>query len=88
MTRIPTTRTICIALLLMGCERTSPEADHQVPTISEAPVAAAADASVDNLDLVIANGRVMDPETKLDAVRNVGVKDGRIAVITEDDITG
>ena len=24
-------------------------------------------------DLVILNGRVMDPETKLDAIRNVGV---------------
>ncbi|WP_294535859.1 amidohydrolase family protein [uncultured Rhodoblastus sp.] len=33
-------------------------------------------------DLVINNGRVMDPETGLDAVRNVGVKDGKIAAIT------
>ena len=32
-------------------------------------------------DLVINNGRVMDPETMYDAVANVGVKDGRIAVI-------
>jgi len=32
-------------------------------------------------DLVINNGRVMDPETKYDAVANVGIKDGRIAVI-------
>ena len=40
-----------------------------------------------NFDLVILNGRVMDPETKYDAVANVGVKDGRIAVITEDKIT-
>lgn len=39
-------------------------------------------------DLVILNGRVMDPETKLDAVRNVGVKDGKIAAITKDKITG
>lgn len=39
-------------------------------------------------DLAILNGRVMDPETKLDAIRNVGVKDGNIAVITEDAITG
>ena len=33
-------------------------------------------------DLVINNGRVMDPETKYDAVANVGIKDGKIAVIT------
>ena len=39
-------------------------------------------------DLVINNGRVMDPETKYDAVANVGVKDGRIAVITEKKIKG
>ena len=39
-------------------------------------------------DLAILNGRVMDPESKLDAKRNVGVKDGKIAVITEDPITG
>jgi hypothetical protein len=39
-------------------------------------------------DLVINNGRVMDPETKYDSVANVGIKDGRIAVITEKKITG
>ncbi|MGD9098565.1 MAG: amidohydrolase family protein [Desulfobacterales bacterium] len=40
-----------------------------------------------DFDLVILNGRVMDPETRYDAVANVGVKDGRIAVITEDRIS-
>ncbi|GAA5191910.1 D-glutamate deacylase [Ferrimonas gelatinilytica] len=39
-------------------------------------------------DLVILNGRVMDPETQFDAQRNVGIKDGRIEVITEEAITG
>jgi len=39
-------------------------------------------------DLVINNGRVMDPETMYDSVANVGVKDGKIAVITKDKITG
>jgi len=39
-------------------------------------------------DVVINNGRVMDPETNFDGVRNVGVKDGRIVVITEDAISG
>ena len=39
-------------------------------------------------DLVILNGRVMDPESSLDAVRNVGIKDGQIAVITEAPIQG
>ena len=39
-------------------------------------------------DLVIQGGRVMDPETGLDAVRNVGIQDGEIAVITADAISG
>ena len=41
-----------------------------------------------NYDLVILNGRVMDPETMYDAVANVGIKNGRIAIITNDKITG
>ena len=39
-------------------------------------------------DLVILNGRVIDPETNFDAVQNVGIKDGEIAIITADDING
>ena len=39
-------------------------------------------------DLAINNGRVMDPETGLDAIRNVGVKDGKIAIITDKAIQG
>ena len=38
-------------------------------------------------DIAINNGRVMDPETGFDAIRNVGVKDGRITIITEDTIS-
>ncbi|MCP4258170.1 MAG: amidohydrolase family protein [Planctomycetes bacterium] len=45
-------------------------------------------ASSKNYDIVILNGRVMDPETKFDGVRNVGVKDGRIITITKEKITG
>ena len=45
-------------------------------------------ATATDYDLVINNGRVMDPETKFDQVANVGVKDGKIAVITKDKITG
>jgi len=39
-------------------------------------------------DLVILNGRVMDPETMFDDVANVGVKDGKIAAITKSLIKG
>jgi len=45
-------------------------------------------AMAKDYDLVILGGRVMDPETSYDAVANVGIKDGRIAVITEKSISG
>ncbi len=37
---------------------------------------------------MINNGRVMDPETEFDGIRNVGIKDGKIVTITEEKITG
>lgn len=37
-------------------------------------------------DLVLRNGRVMDPESGLDAVRDVGIRDGRIAAISESEL--
>ena len=42
----------------------------------------------DSYDIVILNGRVMDPETNFDAVRNIGIRDGRIVTITEGALTG
>lgn len=39
-------------------------------------------------DLVIANGRAMDPETGLDAIRNIGISDGTIAAITDRPLVG
>jgi N-acyl-D-glutamate deacylase len=39
-------------------------------------------------DIVLANGRVIDPETKFDAVRNVGIKDGRIAAASMTTLQG
>ena len=39
-------------------------------------------------DIVILHGRVMDPETGLDAARNVGIRDGTIAAVTEDELAG
>jgi N-acyl-D-aspartate/D-glutamate deacylase len=35
------------------------------------------------LDVVLVGGRVMDPETNLDAPRTVGIRGGRIASITD-----
>ncbi len=38
--------------------------------------------------MVIANGRVMDPESGLDAVRNVGIRGGKVAALTRNRIAG
>jgi len=45
-------------------------------------------ALAQDYDLVINNGRVIDPETMLDEVLNVGVKDGKITAITKEVIQG
>jgi N-acyl-D-glutamate deacylase len=45
-------------------------------------------AFAQDYDVVILNGRVMDPETSFDKIRNVGVKNGKIATITKDAIEG
>jgi len=41
-----------------------------------------------NYDTVIVGGRVIDPETKLDAIRNLGIIDGKIAAVTDEDLRG
>ena len=41
-------------------------------------------AHAQDYDLVINNGRVMDPETNFDGVRNVGIKEGKVVAITKD----
>jgi len=39
-------------------------------------------------DLVILNGRVIDPESRTDAVRNLGISNGTIKAISNDKLTG
>jgi N-acyl-D-glutamate deacylase len=47
-----------------------------------------APAQSERFDVVIAGGRVVDPESGLDAVRNVGIRGGIVAVITEKPLAG
>jgi N-acyl-D-aspartate/D-glutamate deacylase len=49
---------------------------------------AAGAAAQARYDVVIQGGRVMDPETGLDAVRNVGLAGGRIARISAEPLSG
>ncbi len=45
-------------------------------------------SSTGEYDVVILNGRVIDPETHFFGVRNLGIKGGIIKTITKDEITG
>ena len=45
-------------------------------------------AADDAFDLVIANGRVLDPESGLDAVQNVGIRAGKIAALSATPLPG
>ena len=45
-------------------------------------------ASAERYDLVISNGRVMDPETGFDQVANVGITNGTIVKISAEELIG
>ncbi len=45
-------------------------------------------ASAQTYDLVINHGRVIDPETKLDAIRHLGIKGGQIAAVSQQPLDG
>jgi hypothetical protein len=45
-------------------------------------------AAAQQYDLVLEGGRVMDPETGLDAVRNVGIRAGKIARVSSEALSG
>ena len=51
-------------------------------------IAACTKTATSSYDLVVANGRVMDPESGLDAVRHVGITAGRIAAVSETPLAG
>ncbi len=48
---------------------------------------AAAQSTIE-FDIVLTGGRVIDPETKLDAIRNVGINNNRIAQISSESLKG
>ena len=49
---------------------------------------AASNSDAQSYDIVIANGRVMDPETGLDGVRYVGIQGATVAAISEEVLDG
>ncbi|MEP7337815.1 MAG: amidohydrolase family protein [Acidobacteriota bacterium] len=69
------TRTFCALLVSLS-----------VLPFFPAPVSDAQSAA--EFDIVLAGGRVMDPESNLDAVRNVGIRGGKIAAISTKPMRG
>ena len=74
---------------------TTPARHHRPATAATLVTLALAAATLptpltaqDTHDIVLSGGRVMDPETGLDAVRNVGVRGGEIVAISEEPLTG
>jgi len=51
-------------------------------------LAIAGAASAQTYDIVLAGGRVMDPESGLDSVRDVGIQAGKIAAISQQPLPG
>jgi N-acyl-D-aspartate/D-glutamate deacylase len=76
---------VAIYFLVHGCSK---KASADSADASNADATKAAEAANTTYDLVISGGRVMDPESKLDAVRNVGIRDGKIAAISTSPLSG
>jgi N-acyl-D-aspartate/D-glutamate deacylase len=51
-------------------------------------LATAACRPSESYDLVVANGRVMDPESGLDSVRHVGIRAGRVEALSSEPLRG
>jgi N-acyl-D-aspartate/D-glutamate deacylase len=71
------TKLLCATTAVLLCALTIVVAAAHTP----APVKEA-------FDVVISNGRVMDPESSTDAVRNLGIRAGKIVAISEKPLTG
>lgn len=78
---------VAMALVVAACTPATPRS-KEVPA-DATPKPAPTQASIpQDLDLVVLNGRVLDPETGLDATRNVGIKGGSIVAVTEKALEG
>ena len=79
---------LILGLLAVGC---SPPASD--PVDGEAEQAQPSEGAIGVLepgpyDLVLTGGRVMDPESGTDAALNVGIRDGRILAVSQDELEG
>ena len=56
--------------------------------VSLGGLVACAQAPPPSYDLVVANGRVLDPESGLDGVRHIGIRGGAIAAVSTAPLQG
>ena len=84
--RVPTTATRLLPRLLLLAAAVSACGGSEPPTAPPAP--ATLPATAEPFDLVIAGGRVIDPESGLDAVRHVGIRAGTVAAVSESPLEG
>ena len=80
MNTFRTIRTGALAVLFATASITAPRAQPAAPGAAQ-PAAARADFE---FDFLIRGGHVLDPKNGVDAVRDVGVKDGRIAAVASN----
>ena len=59
-----------------------------VPLVAAAMLGGCRPGPAPAYDLVIANGRVMDPDSGLDAVRHVGIRGNTIEALSETPLQG
>jgi len=59
-----------------------------IPALALATALPGGAPGAESFDLVVAGGRVMDPESGLDAVRQVGIRAGRIEAVSADPLEG
>ncbi|HYN80398.1 MAG TPA: amidohydrolase family protein [Gemmatimonadaceae bacterium] len=59
-----------------------------VLTLPATPASVADAQNATEFDIVLANGRVMDPESNLDAIRHVGIRNGKIAAVSSRPLRG
>ena len=59
-----------------------------IAAVVSALTSTASRTAAQSYDVVLSGGRVMDPESGLDAVRHVGIRDGTITAISESPLDG
>jgi len=74
-------------LLIGGWRKWAAAAALLAATMALTPGSSASNGA-EAYDLVIAKGRVMDPESGLDAIRNIGIRGGKIAAISSSALEG